>query len=601
MDPLRGLNISVSGFDLAIIAFYLLAIIFAGVILTRLAARNINSYFLGGHEMPWWLLGVSGTASYFDVTGVMWTIAVFYAMGPRFFWIQWEWGLLATACFAAFMGKWLRRTRVMTGAEWMVVRFGNGTAGEFARFSYAIMAVVIAIAFVGFAEWGCGQFLHCFIPSLSPHTLAVCLMAFTAIYTVSSGLYGVVLTGAIQFVLILLGSGILIYYALTTTSHAAIVSQVPHDWFAFWPAWNLERMNQWEMTTPFYAFGLMSLVWIAKGVFLSLGGPQQLYDMQRFLAARNSREASKAGLVWGITLAPMFMVSAAVGVIGIVKWGADLPHPEQLYPVVIGTMLPTGIKGLVLAGLLSAFMSTFSATVNAGASYLIRDGYQSVVRPHASDRELKWANRAASLVIVLGGIAVGMQASHIDEIFSWIMIILGTGILMPNVLRWFWWRFNGWGFAIGTLAGIVAAMAFQYFSSLPLYWSFFILLMISTVTSVLATLLTPAPDKHTLVEFYLRVHPPGFWKPVRQMMETDQNFDQRNSFILDLGAAIIIGIGLQAWFLATVYICTQQWMAFGIAMIVALVCAVVSYWTWYLRLPEADEEEKRVLSPHEES
>ena len=590
MDPLRELSINVSGIDLAVIVIYLVVIVLAGVVMTRMASRNIDSYFLGGHRMPWWLLGLSGTASYFDVTGVMWTIAFFYTMGPRFFWIQWEWGLLATACFATFMGKWLRRTGVMTGAEWMEVRFGRDTAGEFARFSYAVMAVVIAVAFIGFAEYGCGQFLHSFIPSWSPHSLAVCLMAFTAIYTISSGLYGVVLTGAIQFVIILLGSGILIYMAVSMSSYETIAARMPAEWFGFWPMWHWDHLENWELTESYSYFFLAAMVWVAKGTFLSLGGPQQLYDMQRFLAARNPREASKAGLTWGVALTPMFMVSAAVGVIGIMQWGGELPHPDRLYPVVIGTMLPVGVKGLVLAGLLSAFMSTFSATVNAGASYLIRDGYQKVARPQASDRELKWASRAASLVLVVAGIWVGMQAKNIDDIFNWIMMILGTAVLMPNVLRWFWWRFNGWGFAVGTLVGVAAAIvAVTWFADAPLYVSFSILLFVSTISSVASSLLTKPTDMQTLVDFYRRVHPPGLWGPVKRNVLADQNFELKDSFAKDLVAAIIIGIGLQALFLASVYACTQQWTAFCLSLLVVAVSTIISYWTWYRALPDEDE------------
>lgn len=598
MDPLRSLSIHVGPVDLAVVAVYLVGIVVAGVLLTKLASKNMESYFLGGRTMPWWLLGLSGTASYFDVTGVMWTIAFFYAMGHRFFWIQWEWGFLATACFAAFMGKWLRRTGVMTGAEWMTVRFGDDRGGQSARVSYAVMAVVIAVAFVGFAEYGCGQFLHVFLPEYSPHFLAVTLMAFTAIYTVLSGLYGVVCTGVIQFVLILIGSCVLIVLAVGMSSYEAVAAAVEPEWFGFAPMWNWERLSRWEMTEGYSMFFLASLVWVAKGSILSLGGPQQLYDMQRFLAARTPREASKAGLTWGIALTPMFMVSAAVGVIGLVKWGGDLPHPERLYPVVVGTMLPVGLKGLVLAGLLSAFMSTFSATVNAGASYLVRDGYQLFLSKNASDRELKWANRAASLVVVIGGILVGMTASNIDTIFNWIMMILGTAVLVPNVLRWFWWRFNGWGFAVGTLVGTAAAIAAPVlFPKAPVYSSFFVLLGISVFSSVVATVLTPPTARKTLEDFFSRVHPPGAWRPVREAVLAGSPVRVTDSFVRDLVAAVIIAVGLQGLFLASCYACTHQWTAFAVALAVAALCGAVSYWTWYLALPAADEDFQPAVSP----
>jgi Na+/proline symporter len=337
-------------------------------------------------------------------------------------------------------------------------------------------------------------------------------------------------------------------------------------------------------------FFLLTIALVAKGVLLSVGGPQQLYDMQRFLSARNPRDASKAGMLWGVAMTPMFMVSAAVGVIGLVKWGGNLAHPEDLYPVVIGTMLPAGIKGLVLAGLLSAFMSTFASTVNAGASYLVRDGYQHFLRPQAGSRELIHASRACSALVIIAGILVGMQARNINVIFEWIMMILCTAVLMPNVLRWFWWRFNGTGFAVGTLAGVAASLAAAlWFSRSPLHLTFPVLLAISTGTSVLASLVTPATDTPTLHAFYRRIRPAGWWGPVKQAVLDETADLPRDTFGMDVLTAIIGGIGLQALFLTSTYATTHQWRALFVALSVAAACAVLLYFTWYKHLPDENE------------
>jgi Na+/proline symporter len=322
----------------------------------------------------------------------------------------------------------------MTGAEWMIIRFGDGPGGRFARAAYAAMAVVIAVAFIGFAEYGVGQFLHTFLPKYRPHALAITLMSVTAVYTVAAGLFGVVLTDFIQFCLIMTGSIVLIAMAIGGSDHATLASRVPEQWFGIGVPWRWERMGEWEMTGAFELFAMVTVVWVLKGVLLALGGPQQLYDMQRFLAARNARDASKAGMLWAVAQAPMFMLAAAVAVIGVMKFGADLSNPERLYPVVIGTMLPVGIKGLVLVGLLSAFMSTFSSTVNAGAAYLAHDGYHRLLRPEASQRELVIASRLASVLIIAAGIFVGMQATNINMIFEWIMMVLGGAVLVP--IQW---------------------------------------------------------------------------------------------------------------------------------------------------------------------
>jgi len=592
MDELELTGIRVDRIDLIIIGIYMVGIFVAGFYLTRLASRNIDSYFLGSRRLPWWLLGLSGTASYFDVAGVMWTIAFFYIIGQRFMWLQWQWGFLAMAFFAGYMGKWLRRSNVVTGAEWMVVRFGKGPAGEFARSSYAVLAVVIAVSFIGFAEYGCGRFLHKFIPSMQPHTLAIILMTATGIYALAAGLFGVALTIFIQFCIILFGSGVLIVKAIGMSSYEKVAREVPPEWFDFAPMWRWEHLDKWPITEGFSLFFLLTLVLVTKGVFLSAGGPQQLYDMQRFLSARNPREASKAGMLWGIAMTPMFMVSAAVGVIGLVEYGGNLAHPEDLYPVVIGTKLPVGIKGLVLAGLLSAFMSTFASTVNAGASYLVRDGYQHFLRPKASARELIHASRACSALVIVAGIAVGMQARDINAIFEWIMMTLGTAVLMPNVLRWFWWRFNGTGFAVGTLAGVIASVAVAlWYSDAPLHETFPILFGMSTVTSVIASLLTPPTEMETLKDFYCRIRPAGWWGPVKRAVAAEGKIADlpKDTFRMDIATAIIGGVGLQALFLTSTYATTHQWSALSWSLVVVAVCAVVLYFTWYKHLPDENE------------
>jgi SSS family solute:Na+ symporter len=447
------------------------------------------------------------------------------------------------------------------------------------------------VAFVGFAEYGCGQFFHVFVPQLTPHTLAVTLMLFTAVYTITGALSGVVLTGMIQFFLMLLGSAVLIVTALRMSSYDALAAEVPAEWFGFRPMWRWEHLERWEMTAGYSLFFLLSVVWVTKGVFLSLGGPQQLYDIQRFLAARSPREAAKAGMIWGVAMTPMFMVSAAVGVIGLIQWGGDLPHPEKLYPVVIGSLLPAGIKGLVLAGLLSAFMSTFSSTVNAGASYLVRDGYQQFLRPRASSRELIWASRVSSGLVIVAGILVGMQAANIDVIFAWIMIILGTAVLMPNVLRWFWWRFNGWGYAVGTLCGVASAIISAiWFADTPVYVSFFVLLAISTTTSLVASLLTRPAELETLKAFYRRIRPPGLWGPVKAAVLSEDPQTPVDCFAKDLLSTVIAGAGLHCLFMSSCYACTKQWTAFAAALVAVGVSALGLYFTWYRSLPSKDED-----------
>src|SRR5512140_2762103 len=150
--------------DTAIVAVYLASVIAIGFYVKRKSAAGLESYFLGGRQMPWWMLAMSGSASYFDITGTMWIVSILVMVGLRGMWIQFVWGFVIAAFNMAFMGKWIRRSGVITGPEGMVTRFGDGTQGNLARLSYTVYAIVTISAFLGYTAVGMGKFGAEFIP-----------------------------------------------------------------------------------------------------------------------------------------------------------------------------------------------------------------------------------------------------------------------------------------------------------------------------------------------------------------------------------------------------------------------------------------------------
>jgi solute:Na+ symporter, SSS family len=220
----------------------------------------------------------------------------------------------------------------------------------------------------------------------------------------------------------------------------------------------------------------------------------------------------------------------------------------------------------------------------------VRDGYQRLLRPRASDRELINASRVASALVAVAGIIVGMRAANIDEIFAWIMMALGTAVLMPNFFRWFWWRFNGWGYAVGTVCGVISAIvAVKWFSDVPVYESFFVFLGISIVASVGASLLTPPTDMTTLADFYRRIRPPGFWGPVKKVVLAENPNTPFDSFGRDLACLVVIMAMLHSLYAASCYACTKVWSSFAWCVAIVAVSTVVLYFLWYKHLPEKDE------------
>ncbi|MDI6827981.1 MAG: hypothetical protein QME62_05805, partial [Armatimonadota bacterium] len=353
--------------DIGIIVAYLAIVITLGMWMKRRAAKNIGSYFLGERQLPWWALAMSGSSSYFDITGTMWIVSLFVTIGLKGMWVQWIWGFIIPVFYMAYMGKWIRRSGVMTGSEWMETRFGSGKAGEAARASYTLYAVLTITAFLAYGATGMGKFGSVYLP-FSEHVCAALIIGITGIYVIAGGFHGVVMVEIFQTIVLSIGAIVIAYLGFAHVSPEQLAAKVPTEWGSLLP-------NKWDfayITDPAYKlFGALLIIWVMKGLLLSLSGPEQLYDFQRFLAAKDPKEASKLGALWGIIHTvrwPMAMGLAILGIIGLAQMG----DPEKVLPSVIQSMLPVGLRGFAIAALLSGFLATFNSTVNGGASYIVK-------------------------------------------------------------------------------------------------------------------------------------------------------------------------------------------------------------------------------------
>ena len=480
-----------------------------------------------------------------------------------------------------YMGRWIRRSGVMTGSEWMEVRFGSGKAGEMARAAYTLYAVLTITAFLAYGATGMGKFGAVFLP-FSEHACAALILGVTGLYVVVGGFHGVVLVEIFQTIVLSAGAILIAWLGFSKVDPAVLAEKVAPEWHSLLPGWTFPSLTG----TEYELFGILLIIWVMKGMLLSLSGPEQLYDFQRFLAARNPVEASKLGALWGVIHTvrwPMAMALAVMGLTGLAQTG----DPEKVLPEVIQNMLPAGIRGVVLAALLSGFLATFNSTVNGGASYIVRDIYQKYLNPGASERTLIHAGYVSSALLIVLGVGVGFMAGSINQMFTWIMGTLGAGVLMPNVLRWYWWRVNGWGYAIGTLSGMFLSLVQALtpaFNALPLYVTFPVIAGMVFVITIVATLITPPADAATLVRFYRQVRPAGFWGPVAAQAGPVG----REDFGMDI-VSIIVGIPwIIAMYLAPVYAVLHRFAEAGIAVAVVVACSMMLYVTWFKRLGHED-------------
>ncbi|MEJ2634840.1 MAG: sodium:solute symporter, partial [Calditrichia bacterium] len=519
--------------DYTIVVVYLLGIVLVGLWLQKKASAGIDSYFLGDRGIPWWALGASGMASNLDVSGTMINTAFVFALGASGFFIEIRGGVtLIMAFLMIFMGKWNRRAQVMTLAEWMRFRFGKDRDGDVARIISAISVIVITIAMITYFAIGSGKFIAEFlgIPSfwgLSSEFWASTLMIGLAmIYTVASGLYGVVWTdvfqgllifGTIAFICIMVFTQYVlpdvfnVSLPLREGGHLAMQT-TKEAWTSVVPKWNL-NIPQESSYSIYNLFGIAILFYLFKVTIEGSGGTSG-YMIQRYFAARSDREAGLLSLFWTFLLSFRWPFIVAIAMLGI-SYGAShgvIGDPERVLPVVIDRMVPLGVRGLLVAGLMAAAMSTFDSTVNAGAAYWVKDIYQAYINPDASEKTLMRHSRWASVIIVLLGLFFSIFIRNINEIWGWITMSIGAGMLIPQLLRWYWWRLNGYGFAIGTVVGMVAAILQKYFfPQVPEYVSFLWASGTSLIGLILGTYLTKPTPSHVLFNFYRTTRPFGWW------------------------------------------------------------------------------------------
>ena len=582
------MNVQLAPVDIVIIVAYMAVVVTLGLVMKRRAAKNIGSYFLGERSLPWWALAMSGSSSYFDITGTMWIVSLFVTIGLKGMWVQWIWGFVIPAFYMAFMGKWIRRSGVMTGSEWMETRFGSGRAGEAARGAYTLYAVLTITAFLAYGATGMGKFGSVYLP-LNEHVCAALIIGITGAYVIVGGFHGVVLVEVFQTIVLTCGALLIAYLGFTRVTPEMVAAKVPPTWGSLMPGWDFAYLAGGE----YKLFGALLIIWVMKGLLLSLSGPEQLYDFQRFLAAKNPKDASKLGALWGVIHTvrwPMAMALAVLGIVGLAGQG----DPEKVLPSVIQAMMPVGLRGFVIAALLSGFLATFNSTVNGGASYVVKDIYHKYLNPGASQKTLIRASYVSSALLILAGIAIGFAAKSIDQMFTWIMGTLGAGVLMPNVLRWYWWRMNGWGYAAGAVSGMVLSLIqalVPAFSKMPLYETFPPIVLLVLAITVIVTLMTEATDAETLTNFYRNVRPAGFWGPIAGEMEPEARAEVAGTLRRDFLNVVLAMPWIAAMFLCPVYVILHRFTEAGITLGIVAALSVTLYWTWYKTLEDEGEGE----------
>ena len=586
--------------DYSIIIVYLLILIGIGIYLQKRASRSTESFFLGDKNMPWWALGASGMASNLDVSGTMIIAALIYALGVQGFFIEIRGGVvLILAFFMIFMGKWNRRAEVMTTAEWMEFRFGKGKQGEAARMLAAIAQLIFAIWAITYFIQGAGIFLS-EILGISPDLAAILMISLCAFYAALSGLYGVVYTevfqgGLILFVIIYVVSHVMMNITLPETFVVSVpmgngqfqqITQNLKDWSSFLPRWEMNIPGEYSQ---YNLIGLATIMYIFRSSIDGMSGSGG-YMIQRFYAAKNEREVGLLSVFWIFLLSfrwPFIMSIAILG-ISFSQSGQIIDNPETVLPKVLMEVFPVGIKGLLVAGLLAAAMSTYVAIVNSGAAYWVNDLYQRFIRPEATNKQLILHSRVASVAIVILGLLSTYLFTSLNDVWGFLTMGFGVGLIVPQFIRWYWWRFNGYGYAGGTILGMITAITIRFvFEDIHEMPSFFLTAAITFVGSIAISYMFPPTSSEDLERFYSTTRPFGFWGPVRAKFSKEIiapiAVENRRDIVATFFAVpwmLFLGI-------TPMMVVTKQWTYALTCGFILLVLSIVLYFIWYKHLSKS--------------
>ena len=603
--------------DIAIIVSYLLLMLVLGWVLRKKARQSKESYLMGGKKLPWYLLGLSDASDMFDISGTMWMVALCFVYGLKSIWIPWLWPVFNQVFNMMFLAKWLRRSDANTGAEWLATRFGTKGPGVTASHNVVVaFALLGCFGFLAYGFIGLGKFIEIFVPwpfvqpyipfHVAPqyvaHFYGIVFTLFAMFYSILGGMHSIVIGDFIKYLIMTVGCiaiGVIAWQHL----HGQQL-RVPNGWGTPFFSWNLNlnwtgyvnAANAKIKDDGYGLFGIFFMMMLFKGVFASLAGPAPNYDMQKVLSTRSPKEASKMTGFVSIVLLPIrYTMVIGFTIIALLYYnqlnlsdGSGGTDFERILPAAMNRFLPVGILGLVLTGLLGAFMGTFSGTLNAAQAYIVNDIYLKYINPDATRRQTIRMNYGVGVVVVIIGITLGFFAKDVNSILQWIVSALYGGYIAANMLKWYWWRFNAAGFFWGMLAGIIAALVFsQFIPSQRLLYYFPVMLLISMAGCLAGTYSAPATDNNVLKSFYRTVRPWGFWKPIHvQVVADDAGFQPNLRFGLDMFNVVLGIIAQLCLTILPMYLILWMKMPLLVTVLILVVIIFILKKTWWDKLED---------------
>ena len=602
--------------DIVIIALYLITIVVIGLVLRKKAQRSKDDYLLGGKSIPWYMLGLSNASGMFDISGTIWLVTLMFVYGIKSAWIPWLWPVFNQIFLMVYLSKWLRRSKATTGAEWIGTRFGFEKGAKLSHVIVVVFALIMCLGYLAYGFIGLGKFIEIFIPwefvsnyvpftvtpEFVPHFYGIIFTLFAVFYSLLGGMSGIVWADVVQFTIMTVAALVIGYLGFVAIGENTL--NVPDGWSSPFFGWELNmdwstiipEVNQKIMDDGFGLFSIFFMMMIFKGVLVSVAGPAPNYDMQKILSTKSPAEASKMSGFVSIVLMPIrYLMIAGFAALALIYYEKlDLLTTagnidfELILPSAIIEFVPVGLLGLLLAGLIAAFMSTFAGTLNAAQAYLVNDIYLKYMNKDSTPKQTRNMNYTTGLIVVVISIILGLFAKDVNSVLQWIVSVLYGSYVGANILKWHWWRFNGEGFFWGMVAGLVSAGIIpELFPDVLSLYLFPAILIISLIGSIVGTYSAPPTDEKVLKDFYKNVRPWGFWKPIHDKVIYEKSRLNKNSeFGRDMLNVLIGIIAQTALVILPMYIVFRQNVPIYISLVVLVICGLLLKKYWWNNLEE---------------
>ena len=499
--------------DWLIIALYFVTSAAIGLAYTRKASRSLTDYFVSGRALPWWLAGTSMVATTFAADTPLAVSGFVAKYGVAGNWLWWNGAFSSVLTVFLFSRLW-RRAGVLTDVEFAELRYGGRPAAVLRGFRALYLALPINLIIMGWVTRAMVTILHVTL-NVNPWYAAILLFAVTALYSVFSGLWGVIVTDAFQFVVAMGGTILLAVLAVKSVGGLDVVVEKAAAHFGSADAafGVLPPLDQAWLPLSTLLIFLCVQWWAAWYPGQEPGGGG--YVVQRILSAKDERHGLLATLWFTIAhyaLRPWPWI--LVGFVGLIRY-PGLANHEEGYVRVMVDVLPSPFKGLLLAAFAAAYMSTISTHLNWGASYLVNDVYLRFLKPDASPRAQVFASRTATAVLMVCSLIVMSFLSSVEQ--GWKLLIgLGAGTGLVFILRWYWWRINAWSEISAMAASFITSVVLARYGytledlSRPTYAvTMLITVLVTTVVWLGVTFATQPETEKTLDRFYRQVRPGG--------------------------------------------------------------------------------------------